>query len=75
LAEGETAHPANYYGCSHAEEDQGKTQNHNRKVVLLKFYSTSCVLCSGTPEKNKGKMLCHEEVPGTNKHKETKKEQ
>jgi hypothetical protein len=28
----------------------------------------------GTPEQNKRNNLCHEEIPGKNKHEETKKE-
>jgi hypothetical protein len=71
LAEGEAAHSANYRGQSHAEEEvPGKIKNHNRKNVLFKFYNTVsfAAVLRYTPEQNQRNNLCHEEVPGKNKH-------
>jgi hypothetical protein len=54
LAEREKAHPANYWGCSHAKEGAEGTQTYNRKGVLFHPHLSRCLLCGGAPWQERG---------------------
>jgi hypothetical protein len=76
LAEGDAAQPANYRGCSHTKEEIRKKFQGKPKTTTGRMYSSNftaptvsfAVALRGTPEQNKKNNLCHEEVPGANKH-------
>jgi hypothetical protein len=84
LAEGETAHPINYHGCSHVNEEMRKKKSQGTpKTITERVFSSNITtpavslvaVLRGTPDQNKRQNLRHEEVPGMYKHEGTKKEQ
>jgi hypothetical protein len=83
LVEGEAAHPANYRGCSYVKDEMRKKFQGNRKTTTTRMFSSNfttptvsfAAALQGISEQDKRYNLCQEEVPVTNKHEGTKKEQ